>query len=113
MEKNIIFLLLSMVLILTSCTTESVKPQPTVEPIQTDAPAILSAEPPASNSAVTLADEEQNEDVQEHEYIGNINSKKFHYPSCYVLPAEKNRIYFNSRNKAIQEGYTPCGNCLP
>ena len=45
-------------------------------------------------------------------YIGNINTKKFHLPSCYSLPYEKNRIYFNSRNEAVSYGYSSCGNCF-
>jgi len=47
------------------------------------------------------------------EYIGNKNSKKFHLPSCKNLPAEKNRIYFDSRQAAVDAGQTPCGNCNP
>jgi len=46
-------------------------------------------------------------------YIGNINSLKFHIPSCYTLPAEENRVYFNTRNEAINAGYVPCKNCKP
>lgn len=49
----------------------------------------------------------------EGEYIGNKNSKKFHLPDCYTLPAEKNRVYFSSRQDAINDGYSPCGNCQP
>jgi competence protein ComEC len=45
-------------------------------------------------------------------YIGNIKSKKFHMPSCYSLPIEKNRIYLNSRTDAINNGFSPCGNCI-
>lgn len=63
---------------------------------------------------------EKNEDDAESvlpertgEYIGNKNSKKFHYPSCHTLPSEKNRVYFNTRDEAIQYGYNPCGNCNP
>ena len=47
------------------------------------------------------------------EYIGNKNSKKFHLPTCKNLPAEKNRIYFDSRQAAVDAGQTPCGNCKP
>jgi competence protein ComEC len=46
-------------------------------------------------------------------YIGNKNSKKFHKPSCHTLPDEKNRVYFSSREKAINAGYVPCKNCDP
>ena len=47
------------------------------------------------------------------EYIGNKNSKKFHLPTCKNLPAEKNRVYFDSRQAAVDAGQTPCGNCNP
>lgn len=47
------------------------------------------------------------------EYIGNINSHKFHLPTCGSLPAEKNRVFFNSRQEAVSAGYDPCGNCDP
>lgn len=47
------------------------------------------------------------------DYIGNLNSHVFHLPSCSSLPAEKNRIYFKSRNEAVSQGYRPCGRCKP
>jgi len=46
-------------------------------------------------------------------YIGNVNSKIFHLPNCSSLPAEKNRIYFNTRDEAINQGYRPCKKCNP
>ena len=46
-------------------------------------------------------------------YIGNVNSHKFHESTCKTLPKEENRIYFNSREEAIGEGFDPCGNCDP
>ena len=46
-------------------------------------------------------------------YIGNKNTKKFHRPSCGSLPAEKNQVYFDSRDKAISGGYVPCKKCNP
>jgi len=46
-------------------------------------------------------------------YIGNINSQKFHRPDCKNLPAEDNRVYFKSRDEALKQGFTPCGNCEP
>lgn len=68
---------------------------------------------------------EQNENIQTNptqsgtdtedvkEYIGNRNSHKFHLTVCKNLPAEKNRVYFTSRQQAVEEGYDPCGNCSP
>ena len=52
-------------------------------------------------------------EISEETYIGNKNSKKFHRLSCNTLPAEKNRVYFNSRDEAIKNGFTGCGNCQP
>ncbi len=46
-------------------------------------------------------------------YIGNRNSQIFHRPTCANLPAESNRVYFDSRAQAVAEGYTPCGGCKP
>lgn len=47
------------------------------------------------------------------EYIGNKISKKFHLPTCPNLPAEKNRVFFDSRQQAVDAGFDPCGNCKP
>ncbi len=46
-------------------------------------------------------------------YIGNKNSKKFHLPTCSTLPAEHNRVYFDSRDEAINAGMVPCKRCNP
>ena len=45
-------------------------------------------------------------------YIGNVNSKKFHLPTCPNLPAEKNQILFASYEEAVEAGYTPCSSCI-
>jgi competence protein ComEC len=46
-------------------------------------------------------------------YIGNKNSKVLHLSTCSSLPQEQNRVYFNSRQEAIDAGYTPCNACKP
>ena len=46
-------------------------------------------------------------------YIGNKNSKKYHSPTCGSLPAEQNRVYFDTAQEAASAGYSPCGNCKP
>ena len=46
-------------------------------------------------------------------YIGNINTKKFHRESCGSLPDEKNRVYFETRDDAINRNYVPCKKCNP
>lgn len=48
-------------------------------------------------------------------YIGNINSGKFHIASCDQVDkmSEKNKVYFNSRDDAINQGYVSCKRCNP
>lgn len=53
------------------------------------------------------------ESIETEYYIGNKNSKKFHLSDCYTLPDHKNRVYFNSREEAIDNGFSSCGNCNP
>ncbi|MEN1762249.1 Ada metal-binding domain-containing protein [Anoxynatronum sibiricum] len=46
-------------------------------------------------------------------YIGNKNSDIFHTSDCSSLPAEHNRIYFDTRDEAIETGQRPCQRCKP
>ncbi len=46
-------------------------------------------------------------------YIGNKNTHKFHLPSCRSLPDEKNRVYFNNRQAAVDGEYVACKICNP
>lgn len=48
-------------------------------------------------------------------YVGSKNSDKFHYSSCGHAERIKssNRIYFSSRQEALNNGYEPCGHCNP
>ena len=48
-------------------------------------------------------------------YVGNANSGKFHYASCRWAKkiSSYNRVYFNSREEAINQGYYPCKVCDP
>lgn len=48
-------------------------------------------------------------------YVGNKNSYKFHYQGFRAerRMKEYNRIYFSSRQEAINYGMTSCGICKP
>lgn len=49
-------------------------------------------------------------------YIANKNTKKFHYPYCGSVGQmkEKNKKPLTcTRDEAIRQGYSPCGNCNP
>lgn len=66
----------------------------------------------ASNNKATS----QGTNSESASYIANKNTKKFHIPSCSSVSQmkEKNKKYLNcSRDEAIAQGYSPCGNCNP
>ena len=46
-------------------------------------------------------------------YIGNANSKKFHRPTCGSLPEPQNQVTFQTRQQALNAGYSPCARCDP
>ncbi|MCE7698576.1 MAG: hypothetical protein K8E24_006980 [Methanobacterium paludis] len=48
-------------------------------------------------------------------YIGNSNTHKFHLASCHYVSKmnSENKVYFNTRQDAINAGYTPCKVCNP
>ena len=67
-------------------------------------------DPPTETPTAPPANEP---DIGTGEYVGNINTKKFHLPTCSSLPKEENRIYFATRDTAIANEYTPCNRCKP
>ncbi|MBW2590675.1 MAG: hypothetical protein JRD71_08165 [Deltaproteobacteria bacterium] len=48
-------------------------------------------------------------------YIGNKRSHKFHRPECRWAKkmSSTNKIFFQSRQEAISQGYAPCKVCNP
>ncbi len=52
-------------------------------------------------------------ETEMEDFIGNKRSKVFHQVTCHALPIEKNRVYFTSRQEAVEKGYKPCGQCKP
>lgn len=64
-------------------------------------------------SIVSLEQESTN--TSDEGYIGNSNSKKFHYPWCKWAQkiSSFNRVYFKTREEAINAGYVPCKVCNP
>ena len=79
--------------------------------ITTDGKSIKTQTSKNKEGTLTLEKEIQNQNT-DITYIGNINSKKLHKENCNFLPVEKNRIYFNSYDVAIKDGYIPCSNCI-
>lgn len=55
-------------------------------------------------------------DEEEPDYILNVNTKKFHYPSCSSVEdmKETNKQPFSGeREEVIGQGYVPCKRCDP
>ncbi len=56
------------------------------------------------------------ETSEKQEYILNVNSKKFHYPTCSgasKISKSNSQKYSGDRQKLIDDGYEPCGICKP
>ena len=65
--------------------------------------------------AVTVPNETGSEN-QGTDYVGNKNTKKFHYDWCSSVDKmkESNKYYYTgTREEMIAKGYEPCGNCHP
>jgi competence protein ComEC len=98
-------------------TNPTVSPETTAPTDKTTQNSSTQTNLTASSSTTTTTATEKTTSEQTaddyNEYIGNKNTKKFHEPSCRTLPAEKNRVYFDTRKAAISKGYVPCKNCNP
>lgn len=73
-------------------------------PAGTEPPAVAAPEAQAANTSSDTT------------YILNINTKKFHYPSCSSVNdmKEKNKREFTGdRDAIIAQGYVPCRRCNP
>ena len=62
-----------------------------------------------------LNEAKANQEKPQFPYIGNKNSKKFHHYFCGSVGnmKEKNKVFFLSREDAIEAGYIPCKRCKP
>ena len=70
---------------------------------------------PYGSSAAVTKPAEQNNNSGTATFIANKNTKKLHYPYCGSVKQmkDKNKKELNcSREEAIQQGYSPCGNCM-
>jgi Adenosine deaminase len=62
----------------------------------------------SQGSAVTI-------DLASSDYIGNSASGIFHYANCRYVSrmSENHKVYFDTRDEAIDAGYRPCKVCRP
>lgn len=66
-------------------------------------------------SAKTSAPTQVKKQESSSAYIGNRNTKKFHYASCSSVDDMKssNKVSFASSEEAKKKGYVPCKRCKP
>ena len=71
---------------------------------------------PYGSSVVTPSTQNNTETSSSANYIANKNTKKIHYPYCGSVGQMKEsnkKLLYCSRDEAISQGYSPCGNCNP
>ena len=66
-------------------------------------------------SSYTFTAGEERHTADALQYIGNKNSLYFHYSDCdgAANMKEKNKVFFDTREEAVADGYTPCPGCQP
>ncbi len=71
------------------------------------------ADTSSSSSSSSTSDSSSSSDSGS--YVGNANTGKFHVSSCSSVNkmSEKNKVFFSSRDEAINQGYVPCKKCNP
>lgn len=88
-----------------AAVTPTSVPSDVPAPVPTPTPAVsLTPEPTAPTT------------VEDADYVLNINSSKFHYPSCpsVDLMNESNKRFFaGTRDEVLEQGFDPCQNCNP
>ena len=93
---------------------EPEKPQPVPAPVPEPEEPQTSPEP-APEEPQDSQEPANEEPVEQCDFIININTKKFHLPSCPSVDRMKEsnkREYIGTKEELIAQGYSPCKNCL-
>lgn len=69
----------------------------------------------SSSSSHTPKSTQSTDSSSSASYVGNANSGKFHESYCSSVSkmSEGNKVFFSSRDDAINQGYVPCKICNP
>ena len=96
-------------------------------PAVTPAPSVVTPAPSVPTPAPTIEvspsaqptqapQQEESAPAAETTYIVNINTGKFHYPSCSSvrqMNEENKRVFNGDAEQLVQQGYSPCQRCRP
>ena len=80
-------------------------------PLTTEAPEAEIMEESPEPKPEEISTEEP--DSENPEFVGNTGSLVLHNSDCKFSKSERCTAFFKTREKAIQEGYKPCGICKP
>lgn len=69
----------------------------------------------SSSSSTSHSSDSSSSSSGSGSYVANANTGKFHVASCSSVSkmSEKNKVYFSSRDSAVNQGYVPCKRCNP
>ena len=68
-----------------------------------------------SSSSASTSSQTSSGSSDSGSYVANANTGKFHVSGCDSVSkmSEKNKVFFSSRDEAINQGYVPCKRCNP
>ena len=68
-----------------------------------------------SSSSTDSSSDDTSTSSSSGSYVGNANTGKFHVAGCSSVSkmSEGNKVFFSSRDEAINQGYVPCKRCNP
>jgi len=80
-----------------------------------DSPTTSTSTSKTDSSSSSSTDSSRSSSESSGTYIGNANTYVFHYSWCHYVNMMKdsNKVYFNTRQEAINAGYRPCKVCNP
>lgn len=69
----------------------------------------------SSSSSDHTSDSSSSSSSGSGSYVANANTGKFHVSSCSSVSkmSEGNKVFFSSRDEAVNQGYVPCKRCNP
>ena len=68
-----------------------------------------------SSSSASTSSQTSSGSSDSGSYVANANTGKFHVSGCDSVSkmSEKNKVFFSSRDEAVNQGYVPCKRCNP
>jgi len=82
---------------------------------RTDELSTITALSDGSQIKIDKAEFSEEKNINKTNYIGNINSMKFHYLDCssVINMKDTNKKLFRNRADAVKQGFIPCSICKP